>query len=74
MIKYLVRKIKSFFTPVVKEVVVEVKVLRLTENEYAQLEKTLPNSLLGGTDTAETAAYKLGVQHALSKIRSGIVI
>lgn len=72
MIKYLWYKFLNLFSPVeVKVVEVKQVVSHLTESQYDQLVKRLPNCMLAPQDGAEVAAHKLGVALALGELRKG---
>ncbi len=70
--KYLYYKfIGLFYKEPVETKVEVVKVMTLLPEQMAKLEAQLPNSLI--TSQADSAEFKLGVQHALNVLRKGFV-
>ncbi|ANH51092.1 hypothetical protein FDH02_gp16 [Pseudomonas phage VSW-3] len=50
--------------------VVEVKVEVLSQGAYDRLAKGLEGPIITGTDSPQSAGYKLGIQRALTDVRS----
>ena len=48
-------------------------VLRLDQQAYRDLEKQLPQPVVGQNDNPQSSAYRLGIQHVLQKLRDGFV-
>lgn len=75
MIKSIIKFIGNIFTKKKVEIIyVEVKVEVLSANAYERLTKKLESPVLSQSDTAHTASYKLGIQRALSEVRSGFSV
>lgn len=68
LIKYLFGSDITVITE--KEVLVEV----LSPNAYARLVKQLEPPIITGSDSGESAAYRLGIQRALSVVRKDFSI
>lgn len=79
MIKRIISYLYHLYNPTTEDRilrVVEEKVIvhTLSRESMDKLRARLPNTALTGSDSAEVASHKLGVQHALNELSKGFEV